>query len=485
MIPTSRVLYTINGNVSEIVSFLTKELPKASLNPVGGSSKVLALTGTAQEQEQAKILLSTIDPIVTVVPVLVVIPPLLERQTYLTNANAVDLAALVGTEFPGVVATTLGKENSKILVVRAPSSVQGQIKNFLEGVDPVPVVVSPDVSQRTFQLINAKAEDIKTVLDNTLRTIITPSVSPGDVNPTSSQVAQQVQNGAGGNAVLNAAINAAGTQNQTNSAALSAPVVAAANPVSIIADARTNTLIARGTKLQINQIAELIPTLDRRIPSVNIQVRIQEISETASSTLGLDWSAGIGQFTTKIVDGTLSGLFNSLTSLAGFNVGATLNALERQGVAKRVDDSNITLDGGQREAVLKSGGELSINIVGNGTEKIEKILPYGVQINLANARVDPDGTIHVDVASKVTDFVSAPTDAQLINTTNREARTSITLKSGQTVLLGGLLTNKDKTNTKGIPFLSSIPLVGNLFKTESRESERTQILLVISANVLE
>ena len=99
--------------------------------------------------------------------------------------------------------------------------------------------------------------------------------------------------------------------------------------------------------------------------------------------------------------------------------------------------------------------------------------------------MDPDGTIHVDVASKVTDFVSAPTDVQLINTTNREARTSITLKSGQTVLLGGLLTNKDKTNTKGIPFLSSIPLVGNLFKTESRESERTQILLVISANVLE
>ena len=490
IVPTSRKLYTINGNVSEIVAFLAKELPKASLNPVGGGSKVVSLTGTDEEQAQAKALLVTIDPPVAAAPVTT--PQLLERQTYQTNANAVDIATLVKDEFPGVVASTLGKESSKILVVRAPSSVQGQVKSFLEQVDPVAVVQRPDITQRTFQLVNAKAVDIKTVLENTLKTATTPTVNPSDVTPTSAQVAQQFQSGAtqnatGGNAVLGAAINAANAQNAANAAntALTPTVAAPANAVSIIADARTNTLIARGTQLQINQIAELIPTLDKRLPSINVQVRIQEVSETATNTLGLDWSAGLGNFTTKILGGSLTGIFDATKSLAGFNVGATLNALEKQGVSKRVDDSNVTLDGGQPEAILKSGGELSINIVGNGTQKIEKTLPYGVQISLTNARVDPDGTIHVDVASKVTDFISAPTEVALINTTNREARTSITLKSGQTALLGGLLTNKDKFNSTGVPFLSSIPLIGNLFKTENRETERTQILLVVSANIVE
>jgi len=490
IVPTSRELYTINGSVSEIVAFLAKELPKASLNPVGGGSKVVALTGTDAEQKQAKALLVTIDPQVAVAPVAT--PQLLERQTYQTNANAVDIAALVNTEFPGVVTSTLGKTDSKILVVRAPSSVQVQVKSFLEQVDPVAVIQRPDITQRTFQLVNAKAVDIKTVLENTLKTATTPTVNPSDVTPTSAQVAQQFQNGAsqsatGGNAVIGAAINAANAQNAANAAnTASTPTVAApANAVSIIADARTNTLIARGTQLQINQIAELIPTLDRRLPSINVQVRIQEVSETATNTLGLDWSAGLGNFTTKILGGSLTGIFDATKSLAGFNIGATLTALEKQGVSKRVDDSNVTLDGGQPEAILKSGGELSINIVGNGTQKIEKTLPYGVQISLTNARVDPDGTIHVDVASKVTDFITPPTEVALINTTNREARTSITLKSGQTALLGGLLTNKDKTNSTGVPFLSSIPLIGNLFKTETRESERTQILLVVSANILE
>ena len=82
----------------------------------------------------------------------------------------------------------------------------------------------------------------------------------------------------------------AGTAN--TGAAASAPATAA----TIIADKRTNTLIVRGTPEQVAQIAELVPTLDTRVPQINVQIRIQEITETAARSLGVDWKASFGGF---------------------------------------------------------------------------------------------------------------------------------------------------------------------------------------------
>jgi len=493
IVPTSRELYTINGNVSEIVAFLTKELPKATLNPVGGSSKVVALTGTEAEQEQAKALLMTIDPQVAVTPVAT--PQLLERQTYQTNANAVDIAALVSTEFPGVVTSTLGKESSKILVVRAPSSVQGQVKSFLTQVDPVPVVVTgPVILQKVFQLSNTTAEDAKKTLEGTLSrptvadsnngtlTALPVSNTLNTTNLTTSTTSQGAQPGTAGQAAQSTP-GTTGT-NSPNITVNGQTATVAAPSVTIIADPKSNSLIVRGTQEQINQVAELLPTIDKRLPRLNVNVRVQEISETAARTLGIDWSAGIGNFVVKaLTSGTapgLSAIFDSTRTLSGANLGAALNALESQGVARRVDDSNLTLISGQiTPTELSSGGNLTIRLSGGVLT-----LPYGVIIKLLEPRVDNDGkiTVQVDASVKNPPIITGGGD---INISNRQAKTTISFNSGESVLLGGLLTNRDTNVTTGIPFLSSIPIIGEAFKSSSTSTERTQLLLVITGTIIQ
>jgi type IV pilus assembly protein PilQ len=488
-IPTSRVLYTINGNVSEIVSFLSKELPKVSLNPVGGNSKVVALTGTAEEQAQAKALLVTVDPPVAAAPVTT--PQLLERQTYLTNGNAVDLATLVSTEFPGVVATTLGKEKSNILVVRAPSSVQGQIKSFLEQVDPVPVVATgPVILQKVFQLSNTTAEDAKKTLEGTLSR---PTVSDGNQGTITSVPVSNTVN----NTNFSTSTTTQGAQPGTNAPGAAGAATSnitidgkvatvAAPSVTIIADPKSNSLIVRGTQGQIAQIAELLTTIDKRLPRLNVNVRVQEISESAARTLGIDWSAGIGNFVVKaITSGASSGLsaiLDPTRSLSGSNIGAALNALESQGVARRVDDSNLTLISGQLTATeLNSGGNLTLRI-GDGSVLT---LPYGVIIKLIEPRVDSDGKITVQVDASVKNPPVITNGGNTIDISNRQAKTSISFNSGESVLLGGLLTNRDTNTSTGIPFLSSIPIIGEAFKSSSITTERTQLLLVITGTIIQ
>ena len=79
----------------------------------------------------------------------------------------------------------------------------------------------------------------------------------------------------------------------------------------------------------------------------------------------------------------------------------------------------------------------------------------------------------------------AITDGQVIRFTNSEAQTTITFKAGETVLLSGLLGTDQATTTAGVPFLSSIPIIGTLFGQQTTRNNRSQLLVVITGNVLQ
>lgn len=329
--------------------------------------------------------------------------------------------------------------------------------------------------QRTFTLSNAQATELKETLEGTLKRAL------------------GTQTGA-----------AAGTTTATSETTQPTPAEssAASTGASIIADQRTNSLIVRGTQAQVDQIAELVPLLDKAVPQINVQVRIQEITESAARNLGIDWSAGLGAFTTNIIGGALTALFDSTKSFTGLNLGATLTALETQGMSKSIYDGSVTLQSGQRRqgnqgttesssanaaATIKSGGRLEVNIP-SASGNITKQIDYGVILDFINPQVASDGSITIGVRSNVSDLQTAITATSIPNVlqfTNREANTTVTFKSGQTVMLGGLLSNTERSTKEGIPFLSSIPIIGNLFSRTSTRKDQTQLLIVITGNVVQ
>lgn len=416
------------------------------------------------------------------------------QRVYTVKGAQADIVALLAAQYPGLKVTPVGQTGQ--LVVTGPQNQLDAALTLLGQVDRVaPVVASAQITQRVFQLVNASAEEVKATLEGTLArevTQTTPALANVPVNATD----------ANGNAItVTVPTTNTSAAQPTASAAATAPKTTDA--VTIIADKRTNTVIVRGTATQVAQVAELIPQLDQRVPQINVQVRIQEITERASRALGLNWSAGFGGFSVSSNSSTGLGLsFDPTRSLVGFNLGATLNALEGQNLSKNVYDGTITMQSGQRSlgassdtqnassgaaASIKSGGRLEINIP-SSSGNIQKQIDYGVNLDFFSPQVAPDGTITLRVRGQVNNLttdISTISVPNILQFTNSEAQSTLTFKTGETLLLSGLLATKT-TNTKdGTPFLSSIPVIGSLFGKQSTSSEKTQLLVVITGNIVQ
>ena len=271
------------------------------------------------------------------------------QRVYTVKGAQADIVALLAAQYPGLKVTPVGQTGQ--LVVTGPQNQLDAALTLLGQVDRVaPVVAGAQITQRIFQLVNASAEEVKATLEGTLAR---------DLGTTTAATTGTA---------------AAGTP----PAATGAATTAQANTATIIADKRTNTVIVRGTADQVAQVADLIPQLDQKVPQINVQVRIQEITEKASRALGVNWSAGFGGFSVSSSNSAGLGVsFDPTRSLLGFNLGASLNALQGQGLSKSVYDGSITMQSGQRSlgasgetqnasstaaASIKSGGRLEVNI---------------------------------------------------------------------------------------------------------------------------
>ena len=251
---------------------------------------------------------------------------------------------------------------------------------------------------------------------------------------------------------------------------------------TIVPDARTNSLIINATPTQHQAFAALIPKLDIPQQQVNVQIRIQEINKHSAQNIGIDLSGGLANFTFGTGSTGLDFIFNASKAVSSLNIGAVLDAFERQGLSRRVDDANITvLNNG--EGSIQSGGTIFISIAG-GSENIEREVPYGVQIDVS-PQIAADGRINMSVSAKVDSLLSETENPAFLNIGNKNVRSEVTLVPGQTIVLGGLFQNQFTESTEGVPILSSLPFVGGLFNTTRIEERDTELLLVITATIIE
>ncbi len=461
------------------------------------SSNSIIIRGTNQEVAQVERLLNQIvavqSPLVTQAAPTAAQPV---QRVYTVKGQQADATALLAAQYPELKVTAVGQTGQ--LVITGPQATVDAALTLLAQVDRVaPAVVAATVVQRVFLLVNASAEEVKATLEGTLSrdlnagSGLTPNATA--INPLTGQ---PYTNGTLANAPVGTAATAQGT------AASAAP--ATTQTATLIADKRTNTLIVRGTPEQVAQVAELVPQLDLKVPQVNVQVRIHEITERAARTLGVDWKIGFGGFSISMGGAGLKAAFDPTQNLVGFNIGPTLNALQTQGLSKSIYDGTITMQSGQRSlgtttdtqnasaaaaASIKSGGRLELNVPSGAANvpPIQKQIDYGVNLDFFSPQVAPDGTITMRVRGQVNDLqtaVNASTIPNLLQFTNSEAQTTLTFKNGETLLLAGLLATKETKTNSGTPFLSQLPIIGGLFGKEDTVKQQTQLLVVITGTLV-
>ena len=264
-------------------------------------------------------------------------------------------------------------------------------------------------------------------------------------------------------------------------------------------------LIVMDRKEIVDQIIRMVKRINRSIRQVYIQARIVMISKDAKEELGIDW--GLEERGGPLKDvikemragGDSEGLWDTVKNTAAFNLkadstltlGIVRNALNLNAELKALQDRNrakvlsapriMVLDG--EAAVIKQGQEVpyvTTNRYGeSNVEFKEAILSLSVI-----PTVLPSGYIVLQV-SITNDSVSRQIIAGNYPLLNKQAMsTSLFLKDGVTVVIGGI---KVHSNTEGelkVPVLGSIPLVGRAFKRTSREKDKMELLVFLTPHVV-
>jgi type II secretory pathway component GspD/PulD (secretin) len=381
--------------------------------------------------------------------------PVLVVKTYEIKSNPENIARALTAQFTDVKIVPVAGTNK--LIVTATDIQHTAITALLQQID---VVTTASVTTNTERIVQQLY-----------------TVSYGKASRLADILKQLV---AGPTVTTNAAT---GTTTTTGTAAPGAAAVAATPNVGIVADDQSNTLIIRGPEATVAGLVALLPRLDLPQQLVNIGVRIQENNDSATRSLGVDWKEiGLGNFSGNILGGTLNFLFNATGSAAGLNLQAALNALETQGLSKRINDTTLTvLNNGTGS--IRSGGRIELSIPST-TTNINKTLTFGVKIDVSPT-IAADGSITLDLNAEISSVPNATNpNPNRIDFVDNVAKSVVRLKSGQTLLLGSLLATTQDVTTNGVPILSAIPLLGDLFKTTKTSDEQKQLLVVITADII-
>ncbi|MFB9993009.1 type II secretion system protein GspD [Deinococcus oregonensis] len=507
--PAVQRVYTVNGQQADVLTLLTAQFPTLKVTGVGQTGQ-LVLSGQQSQLDAALALLAQVDR----APVRTPEPAPTTQRVYSVKGQQADVTALLTSQFPSLKVTGVGQTGQ--LVLTGPQTQLEEALALLAQVDrPAPVAAL--TTQRIFTLANGKAEEIKAVLENTLA-----------ASASANANVQTATGGAAGSGGIVTGVNVSSTPAAQTTAPAATPTPATlgtllgqtagtgqaaatqVSPATIIADKRTNTLIVRGTAEQVAQVAELIPTLDVRVPQINLQVRINEITESGLRTLGVGYKASLGGFNVSLTNGQLAASFDPLRAFTGFNLGATLDSLEQQGMTKRVYDGTVMMQSGQTNgsgtgggtfkcgspddqsdiaaASLQSGGRLDLNIPGaGGSAPVVRTIPYGVNMYFLDPSVNADGTVSVRLCGQVNQLQTAITTSipNNLNFTNSSAQTVVSFKNGETLLLSGLLGSNEVSTRKGLPYVSSIPVVGALLGgSENTTKDSTQLLVIVTGTVV-
>jgi len=246
-------------------------------------------------------------------------------------------------------------------------------------------------------------------------------------------------------------------------------------------DNRQSEIIVKGTKEELDNVETMIVGLDKRAPQIMIQAKVIEITLDGEKDLGVKWFSGSGD---SKIEGQLTigeiTLGGSLERSGLIN--ATLKALQTEGKTNILSNPKVlTLDG--KEAKILSGSKIPIRIITpDGLETVE-YRDVGLSMTII-PRLSSDGLITMDVNPKIESLGEELIQGYpVIN--SREEKVIIRANLDETVVIGGLITSEEIENIRKIPFLSNIPIFGELFKFSHTKSRTTEIIILITAHLLD
>jgi len=276
----------------------------------------------------------------------------------------------------------------------------------------------------------------------------------------------------------------------------------------IVADARNNALLIYATASEYQIIGAALRKLDIVPLQVLIEATIAEVTLNDALKYGLEWFFNIGDSnlilrTAEPPVSTPTPTPNLILSqfpgfsylLATSDVKVVLNALSQITDVKVISSPQLmVLD--NEPARLQVGDQVPIAVrssvsVTDPEAPVVNEIEYrdtGVILDII-PRVNASGLVVLDIIQEVSDVVVRPgitvsTTTVTPTIAQRRIASTVAINSGETVALGGLIRDNTTNAVSGIPWVSDIPLLGNLFKTTSESVQRTELLILLTPRVV-
>lgn len=249
----------------------------------------------------------------------------------------------------------------------------------------------------------------------------------------------------------------------------------------------SNTVSIRDSRDVIDQAEKLMDSIDRRPAEVMLDVEILEINRTKAEQLGLDFGREIGVTFPKfeVSDSWRQAIRGGTVTLPA----TTLRYFKQDVEAKVLANPKVrTLNGKQAKVHIGDRVPLRAATIVDSTGQTRTTFDYrdiGVKLT-----VEP--TVHLDHSSTVKVVLEVSSLGQNLGTADepafaigtRNAETSMTLRDGETAILGGMIRDEERKNRIRIPGAGDIPLIGSLFTSFDDEKKRTDVLLTITPRVV-
>ncbi len=382
--------------------------------------------------------------------------------------------------------TVLADARSNAVVIRAPNSAQlAQAQLLVRQLDQ-PNGLSGSGQLHVVYLKNANAQQLATTLRAALASAGT--ASPGSTPPS------------GG---ANGASSASSSGNPTGG--------------QIQADLATNSLIITAPEPVYRDLLAVIQKLDQRRAQVLVESIIAEVDASKAAQFGIQWQGVSGQNGSAVgILGTNFGsgggnLLNLSTQGAtggalpgpGLNIatarpingtyvlGALANFLQTQGGANILSTpSLLTLDNEEAKIVVGQNvpfvtGQYTANNTNAGAvNPFQTIERKDVGLTLkVKPQISESGAVKLNIYQEVSSVNAASSNNGLV-TNKRSIESNVLVQDGAVVVLGGLLSDSFESNASQVPGLGDLPVLGALFRSESRNRQKTNLMVFLRPVVL-
>lgn len=268
-----------------------------------------------------------------------------------------------------------------------------------------------------------------------------------------------------------------------------------------------NLVITAVNKNILNTVKKVISTIDRPRAMVEIEVLFVELIRSNDSATGIDWNLSTSPFKWEEGEGTSGGgdgdgdedasgsetgegggfspfKFGTFYRLTPWQAEAALSAIQGNSKSRVLADPKIRVMSG-RKALFASETQVPILSRNSDGDVNTEWKNVGINLEILPVVLD-DGSIYLQTVPRASSITGEKRLGDVVAPviSERKAETEVLMYPGETMVIGGLMNDKEVRSISKVPLLSDIPILGALFRSERKENEKSTVVIFLRPNLV-